>query len=117
MIELLENTRNYCFNNKLKKIGYDFLDLRVQEEIGKYRADFVLYLHKNCEIIKKFVIELDGHDFHEKTKEQAKRDKEKDRFLISEGFIVIRFTGSEIFNNCEEKVHEFLDIVYKECDR
>lgn len=117
LIELLENTRSYGFNNKLKKIGYEFLDLVVQEKIGKYRADFVLHLHKNCEIIKKFVIELDGHNFHEKTKEQVQRDKEKDRFLISEGYTVIRFTGSEIYNNCKDKVKEFLEIVYKECDR
>ena len=122
LIELLENTRSYGFNNKLKKIGYDFLDLRVQEEIGKYRVDFSLYLNElgktPCKKnVKHFVIELDGHDFHEKTKEQAKKDKEKDRFLISEGYTVIRFTGSEIYNNCKDKVKEFLNIVFKECDR
>lgn len=122
LIELLENTRNYSFNKKIKELKYDFLDLRVQEEIGKYRVDFSLYLNElgktpRKKTVKHFVIELDGHDFHEKTKEQVQRDKEKDRFLISEGYTVIRFTGSEIFNNCEEKVHEFLDIVYKECDR
>ena len=42
-------------------------------------------------------IECDGHDFHEKTKEQAQRDKEKDRILQANGWLIARFTGSEIY--------------------
>lgn len=41
-------------------------------------------------------IELDGHDFHERTKEQATRDKKRDRALVSAGWSVLRFTGSEV---------------------
>lgn len=41
-------------------------------------------------------IECDGHDFHEKTKEQAQRDKRRDRDLQRLGWRVVRFTGSEI---------------------
>lgn len=41
-------------------------------------------------------IECDGHDFHEKTKEQAERDKRRDRDLQSIGWVIARFTGSEI---------------------
>ena len=102
----------------LKKIGYVIDDIGKQYEIGNYRIDF-LFSIKNIQTgkYKNFIVELDGHDFHEKTKEQAKRDKEKDRFLISEGYTVIRFTGSEIYNNSFEKINEFLDIVYKECER
>ena len=44
-------------------------------------------------------VELDGHDFHEKTKEQSKNDKERDRILQSHGYFVARYTGSEIYNN------------------
>ena len=81
---------------------------------------------KNQEIAFR-VFFFDGSDYstgqmlsfneEEETKEQVQRDKEKDRFLISEGYTVIRFTGSEIYNNCIEKVNEFLNIVFKECDR
>ena len=110
------------YNNPVYKIlfnlGYEIDDIGKQYKIGKYRVDFVFYL-KNIKTgkYKNFIVELDGHDFHEKTKEQAKKDKEKDRFLISEGYTVIRFTGSEIYNNCMEKINEFLNIVYKECER
>ena len=117
MIDLSEEINEFYFNYKIKKTGYDFLGLSLQQKIGKYRVDFVLEFQKNCELMKKFVVELDGHEFHEKTKEQVKNDKEKDRFLTSEGFIVIRFTGSEIYNNCSEKVDELLNIIYKECGR
>ncbi len=58
-----------------------------------------------------FVIEIDGHEWHEKTKEQAMRDKQKDRAYIKNGYIPIHFTGSEIFHNPEECVKEVLEII------
>lgn len=44
-------------------------------------------------------IECDGHDFHEKTKAQALRDKGRDRHLLSHGINTIRFVGSEIYRD------------------
>ena len=45
-------------------------------------------------------VECDGHDFHEKTKEQAARDKRRDRALVLGGLrAVFRFTGSEVWNH------------------
>lgn len=41
-------------------------------------------------------VELDGHAFHERTKEQAARDKKRDRALLSKGWTVVRYTGSEV---------------------
>lgn len=80
--------------------------IHIQYEIGKYNVDFMLdteitdkenpYKVNN---ISKIVIECDGHEFHEKTKEQAKRDKERDRYLVSQGYKVLHYTGSEIYNN------------------
>lgn len=116
-LEINERLNWINFGSELKKFNCKFEIFETQEKIDKYRVDFLLIVSKNNNEYKKFVIELDGHDFHEKTKEQAKKDKEKDRFLISEGYTVVRFTGSEIYNNCIEKVNEFLNIVFKECDR
>lgn len=56
-------------------------------------------------------IECDGHDFHERTREQARRDRQRDRFLQRSGTPVLRFTGSEIFRSpvgCAEEVFEFI---------
>lgn len=44
-------------------------------------------------------LECDGHDFHERTKEQAARDRSRDRFLQSKDIPILRFTGSEIHRN------------------
>jgi very-short-patch-repair endonuclease len=43
------------------------------------------------------VIEIDGHDFHERTKEQARSDKQRERAIVRAGTTVVRFSGSEIF--------------------
>jgi hypothetical protein len=57
------------------------------------------------------IIECDGHDFHEKTKEQAQRDKSRDRALTALGHRVIRFTGSEIFRNAKKCVSDIEEIL------
>lgn len=44
----------------------------------------------------RIAIECDGHDFHERTKEQARHDRSRDRALTLAGWTVLRFTGSEI---------------------
>lgn len=76
------------------------LEIRIQPTIGRYRADFTLYrLGLGCDAL--LVVECDGHDFHEKTKEQAKRDKSRDREMKIMGHDVFRFTGSEIFNDAD----------------
>lgn len=83
-----------------------------QVKIGKYTVDFLIDEPIEDEN-KHIVIECDGHEFHEKTKEQAKHDKERDRFLQKEGYPVYRFTGSEIFNNPLQVLSEIEEIVYK----
>lgn len=66
-----------------------------QVAIGPYRVDFLV--HCPDAIAAGLVVECDGHDFHEKTKEQAARDKARDRFLTQMGFRILRFTGSEVW--------------------
>ncbi|KPQ44188.1 MAG: TPR repeat protein [Candidatus Methanoperedens nitroreducens] len=55
-------------------------------------------------------IYCDGHDYHEKTPDQAFRDKNIDRRLTILGFKVLRFTGSEIHNNLERCVEEIKNL-------
>lgn len=64
-----------------------------------YRIDFAL-LH-DTEPRVRVAVELDGHDFHEKTKEQAARDKSRDRDLTEAGWLVVRFTGSEVYRDAD----------------
>lgn len=87
------------------------VNFQSQKVIGKYRVDFLVELHSKN---KKIIIECDGHDFHEKTKNQAKRDKERDRYFVTEGYTVLRYTGSEITNSpssiLDDILKVFLDI-------
>lgn len=64
-----------------------------QHQEGAYRLDFAL-IHPDG--IRKINVEVDGHDFHEKTKEQARSDKARDRALTLCGWRILRFTGSEV---------------------
>lgn len=82
----------------------------MQASIPPYRVDFLFTCR--CEgFVRKLVVECDGHNFHEKTKEQAKRDKARDRDLVRKGIAVLRFTGSEIFRDpekCREEIESVL---------
>lgn len=75
------------------------------EIIGSWPVDFVVSLRLGDEELK-VVIECDGHDFHERTKEQAARDRSRDRELQSLGFKIFRFTGSEIWGDPLACVYE-----------
>ena len=71
-----------------------------QVKIGPYRVDLAVWdasIPLEVRDPRIMIVECDGHDFHEKTKEQARRDKQRDRFLQSRGYKVLRFTGSEIW--------------------
>ena len=54
------------------------------------------------------VIECDGHDFHDRTKAQASRDRARDRNLQSFGFLVYRYTGQDIWNDVFKHASEAL---------
>lgn len=73
------------------------LHIYPQFKIGKYTADFLVEFGNRGEKPTQYVIECDGHDYHERTKKQAQHDKERDRHMQSLGYKVYRFTGSEIW--------------------
>jgi very-short-patch-repair endonuclease len=45
------------------------------------------------------IIECDGHEFHDRTKEQASNDRARDRKLKKLGYEVFRYTGSDIYSD------------------
>lgn len=79
----------------------------VAVEGATYRLDFAVIESDGMRI----AVECDGHDFHERTKEQAARDKSRDRALQAAGWRVLRFTGSEIWadpRKCAGEVHRMV---------
>jgi very-short-patch-repair endonuclease len=72
-----------------------------QYQIEQHRVDFGIFINGVAKEEIRIVVECDGHDFHEKTKEQAARDKSRDRDLQIAGWKVLRYTGSEIWRDQE----------------
>jgi hypothetical protein len=54
----------------------------------------------------KICVYVDGHTYHERTEDQAQRDKKIDRKLQELGFIVLRYTGKDIKENIEKVVED-----------
>lgn len=68
-----------------------------QHSIADYHADFFVVGYVQGNRVRSVAVEVDGHEFHERTKEQAKRDRERDRTMQKYGFVVFRYTGSELY--------------------
>lgn len=95
----------------LVRVARQDVDFHSQYQIGRYTADFVVILNAAQDVKQPpIIVECDGHDFHEKTKEQAQHDKKRDRELQRLGYKVYRFTGSEIFRTCGACVLEALGL-------
>ncbi|HHW14669.1 MAG TPA: DUF559 domain-containing protein [Firmicutes bacterium] len=71
----------------------------VPTESGTFRADFAIIERHKDDVQLLLLVECDGHDYHEKTKQQAAKDKRRDRALKLAGFDVLHFTGSEIWRD------------------
>lgn len=99
------------------------VNVRPQRRIGPFRVDFAVTAARNWDKrwpqgkVVRLVVECDGHDFHERTKEQARRDRRRDRMLMLGGWKVVRFTGSEIWADavgCAQQVADLLDTLGSE---
>lgn len=78
-----------------------------QFKFGPYRVDFAA-----CSPgLPMVAVECDGHQFHERTKEQVARDKKRDRHFQSNGWRVLRFSGSEIYKDADACVGELLGLI------
>lgn len=99
------------------------VDLTSQAEILTrnkcYIADFLFDTEEigDEDIIKqckpyKLVIECDGHEFHERTKEQVKKNNQRDYDLMMMGYEVLHFSGSQIYNEPFKCAQETLELIF-----
>jgi len=95
--------------SRYEERGDPGLFLIPQYEFGHYRFDFAITGEDQQNIY--LFIECDGHDFHERTKEQAAHDRQKDRFSQINGVPIFRYTGSEIWSQPDACAHQVLDFV------
>ena len=136
----IEQIFNICFHRyvdenvtreKLYDIGIPLNialqeELIVQEEIEcgthKYIADFVIdfsrkdsegsFLYPKLKGLK-YVIELDGIKYHS-NKNQVNHDYEREQLLQMAGYKVVRFTGSQIYNEPYSCIHKLLLIIFND---
>lgn len=104
-----------------KKTIYLFEQEKIKYKDKTYYADFVfkaddylswlLFGNKIKNPSYKLVIECDGYEFHQKTKEQVQKDNERELALKMAGYDVLRFSGTQIFNNplkCAEDTYNYI---------
>lgn len=91
------------------KIGKYFVDFKV-DFIASFVNHTYPFTYKQLEKIESncplWAIELDGHEWHEKTKQQVEKDKIRERFIVSQGYKLFRFSGSEIVKKPQKCVLE-----------
>lgn len=81
--------------------------LIYQYQVKKYVLDFAY-----IDDIFKLAIEIDGHEYH-KTKKQRTHDAKRARELTALGWDVIRFTGSEVYQNPIKCALQAKKIIYQ----
>lgn len=80
----------------------------------EFRIDFRLQTYDFPDPI---FVECDGHDFHERAKEQAERDRSSDRAVQAAGIPILRFTGREIWRDPAHVGAEILDFLGSHRDK
>lgn len=99
------------FHGRQRGAARTFLLFR-NHQVGTYRVDILLVGGE-----WRLAIECDGHDFHDRTKQQAAYDRARDRELLLQDVQTIRFTGSEIVHSAERCAAEALRIMEHLDDR
>ena len=72
-------------------------------KIGPYRVDFL--------VLPRVVVEIDGEGPVRASSDQVVRERRRDRYLVAQGYAVLRFAGDEVFTNpwrCAAEVRDYL---------
>jgi len=72
-------------------------------KIGPYRVDFL--------VLPRPVVEIDGAGPVRASTDQVVRERRRDRYLVAQGYAVLRFAGDEVFTNpwrCAAEVRDYL---------
>lgn len=104
--------------NPQHKVGPFFIDFSVDSFIyflNTSQKDDRVLLRTISADLPNVAIELDGH-WHEKNPEEVEKDKKRERFLIKEGWKVLRFSGREVVRDPQKCVEEAYLLAHKGWD-
>ena len=76
---------------KIDPTGNPEFTVERQHSVRNYRVDFAIQ-HAQ----KVVVVELDGHAFHDRDERQRRYEKQRDRLMAAQGYVVLHYTGAEI---------------------
>ncbi|NPV14426.1 endonuclease domain-containing protein [candidate division WOR-3 bacterium] len=96
---MTEAEKRLWFRVRNRQLGVKF---RRQQAIGNYIVDFVCFE-------KKLVIELDGGEHFE-----SSRDEVRDRSLQKQGYKVLRFWNNDVLKNTLKNTEGVMQIIMKE---
>ena len=92
--------------------------MEIECQNKKYYADIGIYgdEYVNCFLKENFtlIIECDGYEFHQKTKKQVEQDNKREYDIKMLGYDVLRFSGSEIYNDvdlCVDKILNYISTI------
>lgn len=95
--------------------------IKINDDI-EYRVDFQIWFgpqelsnqgHYRKVPQPKLAVELDGHDFHERTKEQVVYRNQRDRDLLAAGWTVLHFSGSELYRDPLQCATQVLEMCHR----
>lgn len=101
----------------INELFYLFPQKEIVANKHRYIADFYFDTNELPDAVFehdfKLVIECDGHEFHEKTKKQVEYTNNRNFDLQKEGYDVLHFSGSQIYQNpieCATEVFEYIKL-------
>jgi very-short-patch-repair endonuclease len=100
-IEELQKQKNIVANGKNYIVDF-CIDFSRKNKAGQY----IYAKFKNL----KYVIELDGYDYHS-NKKQMNYDYEREQNLQILGYKIMRFTGSQIYNKPYECIDKLIKMI------
>lgn len=110
---------NLCFIEEMRAEEELFIDGR------KIKPDFIMdFSRLNIDgysvypLLKdlKYVVEIDGFEYHS-NKKQMNYDYQRENTLKLNGYNVVRFTGSQVFRQPYNCVHDFVSIVVNDINK
>jgi hypothetical protein len=81
----------------------------LRDMSSDYVAIFVPHISRQKPLV---VVEVDGHDYHERTSGQASSDNRRDRALQRLGISVFRFTATDVLRNSAHAAREIAGFVH-----
>ena len=110
--------RDKPLSHLLSNCGPSKLIVCPQHQLEGWRVDFLIHAWDFGRVTgrpqwRRLIVECDGHEFHERTKEQAERDRGRDREWQLRGYSVLRFPGSKLHADplgCATQISEWVEM-------